>query len=152
LQHSSTEQVRLDLVVVPDKVAQSGHGIGAEITRCPAYLNYQEMARFVWAGRRKRFHAMSHSLLLRHTIARYVGRTMKKDILLIVVTLSAVTCYAQSQGAKTVVLEKNEGEARLRRPLGVLPIPSAEFILKVTPGERGSNTLCLAREDIPPEG
>ena len=42
---------------------------------------------------------------------------MKKIILLVVVTLFAVICYAQSQGAKTVVLEKNEGETRVRRPL-----------------------------------
>jgi hypothetical protein len=30
LQHNSTDQMSLDLVVVPDKVAQSGHGTGAE--------------------------------------------------------------------------------------------------------------------------
>ena len=30
LQHSSTDQVSIDLVVVPDKVAQSRHGTGAE--------------------------------------------------------------------------------------------------------------------------
>lgn len=77
---------------------------------------------------------------------------MKKIILLIVVTLVAVTCYAQSQGAKTVVLEKNEGEARLRRPLGVLPTPTAEFILKVTPQNSGSKHLVLGTEDIPPGG
>jgi len=77
---------------------------------------------------------------------------MKKIPLLIVVTLLAVICYAQSQGAKTVVLEKNEGETRVRRPLGVLPIPSAEFILKVTPQNSGSKHLVLGTEDIPPGG
>lgn len=77
---------------------------------------------------------------------------MKKIILLIVVTLLEVICYAQSQGAKTVVLEKNEGEARVRRPLGVLPIPTAEFILKVTPENSGSKHLVLGTEDIPPGG
>jgi len=30
LQHSSTDQVSLDLVVITDKVAQSRHGAGAE--------------------------------------------------------------------------------------------------------------------------
>ena len=30
LQHGSIDQVSLDLVVVPDKVAQSSHGTGAE--------------------------------------------------------------------------------------------------------------------------
>ena len=77
---------------------------------------------------------------------------MKKTILLIVVTLLGVICYAQSQGAKTVVLEKNEGEARVRRPLGVLPIPTVEFILKVTPENSGSKHLVLGTEDIPPGG
>src|ERR1700726_1063532 len=77
---------------------------------------------------------------------------MKKIILLIVVTLLAVICYAQSQGAKTVVLEKNEGETRVRRPLGSLPTPSEEFILKVTPQNSGSEHLVLGTEDIPPGG
>ena len=72
--------------------------------------------------------------------------------LLIVVIVSAVVCYSQSQGAKTVVLEKNEGEARVRRPLGVLPIPTVEFILKVTPENSGSKHLVLGTEDIPPGG
>src|ERR1700704_2767945 len=77
---------------------------------------------------------------------------MKKITLLVVVTLLAVICYSQSQGAKTVVLEKNEGEARVRRPLGSLPIPTAEFILKVTPQNSGSKHLVLGTEDIPPGG
>ena len=77
---------------------------------------------------------------------------MKKTILLIVVTLMTVICSAQSQRAKTLVLEKNEGEARVRRPLGVLPIPTAEFILKVTPQNSGSKHLVLGTEDIPPGG
>jgi quercetin dioxygenase-like cupin family protein len=77
---------------------------------------------------------------------------MKKIILIIVVTLLAVICYAESQSAKTVVLEKNEGEKRVRRPLGSLPIPSDEFILKVTPQNSGSEHLVLGTEDIPPGG
>ena len=77
---------------------------------------------------------------------------MKKITLLVVVTLLAVICYAQSQGAKTVVLEKNEGEKRVRRPLGSLPIPTDEFILKVTPQNSGSEHLVLGTEDIPPGG
>jgi quercetin dioxygenase-like cupin family protein len=77
---------------------------------------------------------------------------MKRISLLIVVTLLVVICYAQSQGAKTVVLEKNEGEIRVRRPLGSLPIPSEEFILKVTPQNSGSKHLVLGTEEIPPGG
>jgi hypothetical protein len=61
--------------------------------------------------------------------ANYAAGAMKKIILLIVVPLLTVVCYPQSQGAKTVVLEKNEGEKRVRRPLGSLPIPSDQFIL-----------------------
>jgi quercetin dioxygenase-like cupin family protein len=77
---------------------------------------------------------------------------MKKIILLIVVPLFAAVCYAQSQGAKTVVLEKDEGEKRVRRPLGSLPIPSDEFILKVTPQSSGSTHLVLGTEEIRPGG
>ena len=77
---------------------------------------------------------------------------MKKIILLIAVTLLAVTCSAQSQGAKILVLEKNEGEARVRRPRGVLPASIGEFILKVTPENSGSTHLVLGTEDIPPGG
>jgi quercetin dioxygenase-like cupin family protein len=77
---------------------------------------------------------------------------MKNTIPLIVVTLFTVMGYAQSQGAKTVVLEKSEGEKRLRRPLGPLPIPSDEFILKLTPKNSGSKHLVLGTEEIPPGG
>ena len=77
---------------------------------------------------------------------------MKNIILFIVVTLFATIDYAQSPGAKTLVLEKNEGEMRLRRPLGSLPIPSEEFILKVTPQNSGSKHLVLGTEEIPPGG
>ena len=40
----------------------------------------------------------------------------------------------------------------MRRPLGSLPIPTAEFILKVTPQNSGSKHLVLGTEDIPPGG
>jgi uncharacterized RmlC-like cupin family protein len=71
---------------------------------------------------------------------------------LVVVALSTVICAAQSEGAKTLVLEKNEGEARVWRPLGSLPIPTGEFILNVTPQSSGSKHLVLGAEDIPPGG
>jgi quercetin dioxygenase-like cupin family protein len=77
---------------------------------------------------------------------------MKRVIPLIVVALSAAICAAQSERAKTLVLEKNEGEKRVRRPRGSLPIPSDEFILKVTPQNSGSKHLVLGTEDIPPGG
>src|SRR5258708_23872769 len=77
---------------------------------------------------------------------------MKRIIPLVVVVLSAAICAAQSEGAKTLVLEKNEGEARMRRPRGSLPTPTAEFILKVTPENSASKHLVLGTEDIPPGG
>ena len=40
----------------------------------------------------------------------------------------------------------------MRRPRGSLPIPTAEFILKVTPQNSGSKHLVLGAEDIPPGG
>ena len=78
--------------------------------------------------------------------------SMKRIIALTVVALSAAICAAQSEGAKTLVLEKNEGETRVRRPRGSLPTPTNEFILKVTPQNSGSNHLVLGTEDIPPGG
>ena len=77
---------------------------------------------------------------------------MKRMIPLIVVALSAAICASQSESAKTLVLEKNEGEKRVRRPRGSLPIPTNEFILKVTPQNSGSKHLVLGTEDIPPGG
>ncbi len=77
---------------------------------------------------------------------------MKRMIPLIVVVLSGVIYAAQSESAKILVLEKNEGEKRLRRPRGSLPIPTAEFILKVTPQNSGSKHLVLGTEGIPPGG
>lgn len=77
---------------------------------------------------------------------------MKPIILLMLLAIPTANCVAQSDGAKTVVLEKNEGEKRLRRPRGSLPIPTAEFILKVTPQNSGSRHLVLGTEEIPPGG
>ena len=77
---------------------------------------------------------------------------MKRMIALVVVALSAAICAAQCEGVKTLVLEENEGEKRVRRPRGSLPIPTDEFILKVTPQNSSSNHLVLGSEEIPPGG
>jgi quercetin dioxygenase-like cupin family protein len=78
---------------------------------------------------------------------------MKPIVLLMLVALSASICDGQShEEARIVVLEKNEGEKRVRRPRGSLPIPTAEFILKVTPQNSGSRHLVLGTEEIPPGG
>ena len=73
-------------------------------------------------------------------------------MLVVIVVFLSITCLAQSDGAKTLVLQKNEGEARVRRPRGSLPTPTNEFILKVTPQNSGSKHLVLGTEDIPPGG
>src|SRR5438477_4850657 len=79
-------------------------------------------------------------------------RAMKRILPLIIMVLAAATCIARSEHAKTLVLEKNEGEKLMRRPRESLPIPTNEFILKVTPQNSGSKHLVLGTEDIPPGG
>jgi quercetin dioxygenase-like cupin family protein len=77
---------------------------------------------------------------------------MKQLILFILLALHAPLAVAQSPQAKTLVLEKNDGEKLVRRPRGSLPILTKEFILKVTPQNSGSEHLVLGTEEIPPGG
>jgi hypothetical protein len=77
---------------------------------------------------------------------------MMRIVLLVAVVLLATFCTGQREGGETVVLEKNEGEKRVRRPRETLPSASSEFILKVTPENSGSNQLVLGTEEIPPGG
>ena len=86
------------------------------------------------------------------SVSRDTLPSMKPMIPLLVVFLSVAMCAAQSEDAKTLVLEKTQGEARMRRPRGSLPTPSNEFILKVTPENSGSKHLVLGTEDIPAGG
>jgi quercetin dioxygenase-like cupin family protein len=60
-------------------------------------------------------------------------------------------------GAKPLLLEKNEGELRVRRAVSVAATPSGSqaaaappFILKVSPKNNGSERLVLVTEEIPP--
>ena len=76
---------------------------------------------------------------------------MKKLIAFLGLLISAV-CLAQSPGAKVLVLEKDQGEKRVRRPRSTMPNPTSEFILKVTPKNSGSQHLVLGTETIPPGG
>jgi quercetin dioxygenase-like cupin family protein len=78
---------------------------------------------------------------------------------LTIVSVVTQSGYAQSEttleaagGMKPLVLQKHEGEGRVRRPRGTLPIPTANFILKVTPQNTGSKHLVMGTEDIPPGG
>ena len=77
---------------------------------------------------------------------------MKLILLLMLLVASGPISAAQSSDAKSLVLEKNEGEKRVRRPRSSLPIPTAEFILKVTPQNSGSKHLVLGTEEIPSGG
>ena len=74
---------------------------------------------------------------------------MKRILALIFISCWSAICVAQSEDVKTLVLEKSEGEARVRRPRGSLPTPTNEFILKVTPQNSGSKHLVLGTEEIP---
>jgi hypothetical protein len=64
----------------------------------------------------------------------------------------SMACLAQSPGAKVLILERDQGEKRVRRPREKMPNPTSEFILKVTPQNSGSQHLVLGTETIPPGG
>jgi quercetin dioxygenase-like cupin family protein len=85
------------------------------------------------------------------------------------VLIAACICGAQSAergpasvpigNAKPLLLEKNEGELRVRRAVsdapaqsGVKPTDPVPFILKVSPKNNGSEHLVLITEDLPQGG
>jgi quercetin dioxygenase-like cupin family protein len=92
----------------------------------------------------------------------------------VVITVEAILivaciCGAQSAqlgppsapfgNAKPLLLEKNEGELRVRRAVsdapsqsGPKPADPVPFILKVSPNNNGSEHLVLITEDLPPGG
>jgi len=72
--------------------------------------------------------------------------------ILAAICLVASTCLAQSPGAKILVLQRDQGEKRIRRPREMMPSPASEFVLKVTPENSGSQHLVLGTETIPPGG
>jgi quercetin dioxygenase-like cupin family protein len=66
--------------------------------------------------------------------------------------LICITCFAQSPNAKVLVLEKEQGEKRVRPAgAGIATLP-VEFTLKVTPQNSGSQHLILGTQTIPPGG
>jgi quercetin dioxygenase-like cupin family protein len=80
---------------------------------------------------------------------------MKKLLAALCLTLclmASTACLAQSLDARVVVLERDQGEKRVRRPREKIPNPASEFILKVTPQNSGSQHLVLGTETIPPGG
>jgi len=75
-----------------------------------------------------------------------------KRLLTVLCLLASTTCLAQSPGAKILVLEREQGEKRIRRPREKVPGPASEFILKVTPQNGGSQHLVFGTETIPTGG
>ena len=60
---------------------------------------------------------------------------------------------ASTDWARPLMLEKNEGELRLRRKRDVAtPASISKFMLKVSPKNNGSAHLVLGTEDVPPGG
>lgn len=74
--------------------------------------------------------------------------------LLVAVLLYALCLLAQisnpDEPAKPLVLQKNEGELRTRRPREGVTSPASEFLLKIGPKTTGSKHLLLFTEEIPP--
>ncbi len=71
------------------------------------------------------------------------------------VCASAVAPYylqAQSTKATPLILEKDEGERRVWRPVEGLESKLSLFILKVDPRNGGSSRLVFGTEDLPPGG
>ena len=80
---------------------------------------------------------------------------MHKLVLLLAVTFTAGFVLphppaAEDQG-KPVVLQRDEGEVRTRRPRE-LTAPTKDFMLKIEPRTNGSRHLVLGTEEIAPGG
>ena len=83
------------------------------------------------------------------------GLPMSQALKLLVVLFLCVHCVpaqapAPVQDAKPLVLQKDEGEFRTRRPREGVASPSSEFLLKIGPKTSGSKHLLLFIEDVPP--
>jgi mannose-6-phosphate isomerase-like protein (cupin superfamily) len=57
---------------------------------------------------------------------------------------------APEGGAKPIVLQKNDGDLRTRRPREGVASPSSDFLLKIGPKTSGSKHLLLFTEEIRP--
>ena len=68
-----------------------------------------------------------------------------------VASTRAVAQSTKTNASTPLILEKNEGEQRTRRPRD-LPMPSPSFTIKVDRKNGHSQKMWLATEDIPPGG
>jgi quercetin dioxygenase-like cupin family protein len=66
--------------------------------------------------------------------------------------LLASIVYAQSRAPKVLVLERNEGEKRVRLPREGVANKPVEFILKITPENSGSQHLVVGTQTVPVGG
>src|SRR5713226_211382 len=69
--------------------------------------------------------------------------------LLVAAGWAARAAYSGDVGSKPLILEKNEGEHRVRRPRGT-PIAGLPFIIKVDRKNGGSQQMWLGTEEIKP--
>jgi mannose-6-phosphate isomerase-like protein (cupin superfamily) len=79
---------------------------------------------------------------------------MSNPKMLVAVVLCALCAPAQTPApdlsGRPVVLQRNEGEVRTRRPREGVASPSSDFLLKIGPKTNGSKHLLLFTEEIPP--
>jgi mannose-6-phosphate isomerase-like protein (cupin superfamily) len=80
---------------------------------------------------------------------------MSKVLRVLVAVFLCVRCIpAQSPapdgGAKPMVLQKNDGDFRTRRPREGFASPSSDFLLKIGPKTSGSKHLLLFTEELQP--
>jgi len=80
------------------------------------------------------------------------GRVFGRMIHGVVFCLLALIAYAQAPTPRVLVLERNEGEKRVRLPREGVANKPVEFILKVTYESSGSQHLVLGTQTIPPGG
>ena len=71
---------------------------------------------------------------------------------IVIFCLLASIVFAQSPAGRVLVLERNEGEKRVRLPREGVANKPVEFILKVTPESTGSQHVVLGTQTIPPGG
>ena len=84
---------------------------------------------------------------------RLVAQCSAFLLLLVLVGYTQSTTKHERTGpgsaAKPLLLEKQEGELRTRRPRPQ-PTPASQFLLKVDPQTNGSSHMVVGTEDIPP--
>jgi hypothetical protein len=80
-----------------------------------------------------------------------MSNALKRLVVVLLYALCVpVQTAAPDAGGNAIVLQKNEGELRTRRPREGVASPASEFLLKIGPKTSGSKHLLLFTEDIPP--